>query len=118
MQTHYHDIIYSWVRSYDSFYSDVKYACKHSYGVWSTVKEASTEDYGVRIKTCERCNDILYEAIPKIETDTSALPASLFGEGSTVVIISSAIAMIAVGAAIHFYVRLQKESAVSPKDDE
>ncbi len=27
LQTHYHDVTYSWVRSYDSFYSDIKYVC-------------------------------------------------------------------------------------------
>ncbi len=133
MQTHYHDITYSWVRSYDSFYSDIDYVCAHHYGEWSIVKEASTEDYGVRVQTCDRCKESVYEAIPKIghedtppetnelgtsENDSSEFPGSLFGQGSVVVVVLATIAMAAVGVALYLYVRLKKVSPVSSKDDE
>ena len=133
IQTHYHDITYSWVRSYDSYYSDIDYVCDHHYGEWSIVKEASTEDYGVRLHTCDRCKESVYEAIPKIghedtppetdelgtsENDSSKLTASIFGEGSVIVIVLASIAMIATGAAIYFYVRLRKGSSTLKNDDE
>ena len=133
LQTHYHDITYSWVRSYDSYYSDIKFVCSHNYGEWSIVKEATTEDYGVQMKTCTHCGESMYEAIPKIghedtppetnepgtsENDPSEFPASLFGEGAVIVIVLASIAMIAAGAAIYFYVRLRKESLTRKKDDE
>ena len=104
LQTHYHDVTYSWVRSYDSYYSDIKYVCKHSYGEWTVLKEASTEDYGVQMKTCTLCNEDIYEAIPKVVTEEN-LPstpennesenpgddkpkgtASLIGEGSVLAV--------------------------------
>lgn len=128
LQTHYRDVAYSWVRSYDSFYSDIKYVCKHIYGKWTIVKEASAEDYGVRMKTCERCNDCIYEEFSKIviednehatsEKDTSEFRTPLFEEGSVVVIVFASVAMIAVGGAIHFYFKIKKESFASKKDDE
>ena len=133
MQTHYHDITYSWVRSYDSYYSDIKFVCPHNYGEWSIVKEATTEDYGVQMKTCTHCGESMYEAIPKIvhedpppetnelgtsENDPSKFPASIFGDGSVIVIVFASIAMIAAGAAIYFYVRLRKVSSTLKKDDE
>ena len=131
IQTHYHDITYSWVRSYDSFYSDIDYVCDHHYGEWSIVKEASTEDYGVRLQTCDRCKESVYEAIPKIghedtppetnepsENDPSKFSASIFGDGSVIVIVFASIAMIAAGAAIYFYVRLRKVSPTLKNDDE
>jgi hypothetical protein len=133
IQTHYHDITYSWVRSYDSFYSDIKFVCPHNYGEWSIVKEATTEDYGVQMKTCTHCGESMYEAIPKIvhedpppetnelgtsENDSSELTSSLFGEGSVIVIVLASIAMIAACAAIYFYVRLRKGSSTLKKDDE
>jgi hypothetical protein len=119
LQTHQHDITYSWVRSYDSFYSDIKYVCAHSYGEWNIVKEASAEDYGVRTKTCERCHESVYEAIPKtVEKENLKFPASLFGEGSITAIILCSIAMVAIGVAIYLHVRLKKETTESKKDDE
>ena len=118
IQTHYHDITYSWVRSYDSYYSDIKFVCPHNYGEWSIVKEATTEDYGVQMKTCTHCGESMYEAIPKIVDNATVFPASLFGEGSVIVIVLASIAMIATGAAIYFYVRPRKVSSTVEKDDE
>ena len=66
----------------------------------------------------------MYEAIPKIvhedppENDSSELTASIFGEGSVIVIVLASIAMIAAGAAIYFYVRPRKVSSTVEKDDE
>ena len=118
IQTHYHDITYSWVRSYDSYYSDIKFVCPHNYGEWSIVKEATTEDYGVQMKTCTHCGESMYEAIPKIVDNATVSSASLFGEGSVIVIVLASIAMIATGAAIYFYVRPRKVSSTVEKDDE
>ena len=120
LQTHSHDIAYSWVRSYDSFYSDIKYACKHSYGEWSVVKEATNEDYGVQLKSCTHCGESMYEAIPKTvtEEEESQFPASLFGEGSAIVLIFATVAIVAVGAAVYFYTKLKKVSPNAQNDDE
>lgn len=118
IQTHYHDVTYSWVRSYDSYYSDIKFVCPHNYGEWSIVKEATTEDYGVQMKTCTHCGESMYEAIPKIVDNATVFPASLFGEGSVIVIVLASIAMIAAGAAIYFYVRLRKGFSTIKKGDE
>ena len=117
LQTHYHDVTYSWVRSYDSYYSDIKYVCKHSYGEWNIVKEASAEDYGVQMKTCTRCNENIFEAIPKIVTEEDVTPipnenkhagaASLVGEGSILMIVICAV--LVVGAIV--YLCLKNRSA-------
>jgi hypothetical protein len=115
LQTHNHDINYAWIRSYDSFYSDIQYTCTHSYGEWRVVKEASTEDYGVRVKVCERCEEELYEAIPKLVPDVK-FPASLFGEGSLIAVVFATITTVAVGVAVYFYVRMKKETE-SVQDD-
>jgi hypothetical protein len=91
------------------------FAHEHSYGEWRVVKEASTEDYGVRVKVCERCEEELYEAIPKIVPDVK-FPASLFGEGSLIAVVFATITTVAVGVAVYFYVRLKKETE-SVQDD-
>lgn len=120
IQTHYHDVVYSWVRSYDSFYSDIKYVCNHSYGEWSIVKETTVEDYGVQMKSCTQCGESMYEAIPKIvaEKDESTFVASLFENGSIVAIVFFTVAMIAAGISVYFYVRIKKLSSTSQMDDE
>ena len=85
------------------------------------------------MKTCTHCGESMYEAIPKIvhedpppetnelgtsENDPSKFPASIFGDGSVIVIVFASIAMIAAGAAIYFYVRLRKVSSTLKNDDE
>jgi hypothetical protein len=83
------------------------------------VKEATTEDYGVQMKTCTHCGESMYEAIPKtVEKENLKFPASFFGEGSITAIILCSIAMVAVGVAIYLHVRLKKETTESKKDDE
>ena len=125
MQTHYHDIAYAWVRSYDSYYGDIEYVCDHTHGEWSIMKEATSEDYGVQMKTCTRCGESLYEVLPKTvteegdpEKDSTNFPASLFGNGSVAVIIFASVAMVAVGVAVYFYIRFKKATSDSQKDDE
>lgn len=136
IQKYYHDATYSRARSYDSFYSDIKCVCDHNYGEWNVVKDATAEDYGVQMKSCTHCGESMYEAISKIvtedntpaipddntpgtpDTDLSGFTASIFKEGSVVVIVFATVAMVAVGFAIYFYVRLKNVSSVYRKDDD
>ena len=119
MQNHYHDVAYSWVRSYDSYYSDIQYVCKHNYGEWLVLKEATEEDYGVQKKTCEHCREDIFEAIPKIvnEKEPTPVAASLFGTGSSIAIILCALALIVEAVAIYLYVKFNKKAPVSQDDE-
>lgn len=119
MLSHDYEIAYAWVRSYDSYYSDILYACKHLYGEWSVLKEATVDDYGVRKKICEHCGEEMFEAIPKIVVEDDKIPgtASLFGKGSVVAIILCSVALIVEGVAIYLYVKYTKKTSDN-KDDE
>ena len=130
MLTHYHDITYSWVRSYDSYYSDIEFVCPHNYGEWSIVKEATTEDYGVQMKNCTHCGESMYEAIPKIghedtppetnepsENDPSNLSASMFGEGSLAMIVAL-IALVAAVAALAVNISNKKNGSLIGSGEE
>lgn len=133
LQTHYQDITYSWVRSYDSFYGDVEYVCPHEYSEWITVNEATETEYGVQKKVCANCGEELFEAIPALnadddqnsgnENDTTAettansettaaannVTASLIGTGSVVSIVCMSIALVACGVMVFFYMKMKNE---------
>lgn len=126
IQTHYHDVTYSWVRSYDSYYSDIEYECVHNYSEWTVVKEATTEDYGVQMKTCSQCHESIYEAILKIATEDNTpvepgdnnptTTASLFGKGSVLAIILCSIIMIGVVVCVYIYKKIEVNKVLSSKD--
>ena len=119
LQTHYHDIAYSWIRSYDSFFNSAKYVCVHNYSEWNVLKEATEDDYGVHVKTCSRCGKEIYEAMPKLVNETEQVPvaASLFGEGSVIAIVLGSAALIVEAVAIYFYVKYTKNSSASEKEE-
>ena len=127
MQTHYHDVAYSWVRSYDSFYSDVEYVCNHSYGDWSIVKEATAEEDGVQTKTCSRCGEIVYEAIPKLAeekpltsvpnaTEKDSSKTSFFKTIAVIAIVVCVVLWVAAGVVIFIAIK-KKKKVVTPKSE-
>lgn len=79
MQSHYQDVTYSWVRIYDSFYSDLSFVCEHNHGDAVVVKEATVTEYGVSVKVCSICGEEVYEAIPRLECEHR------YGEGVVVI---------------------------------
>ena len=113
VQTHYYDVAYSWVRSYDSFYINSRHTCNHRYGDWHIVKAASVDDYGVQMKSCLHCGENVYEAIPKMLTEDNILENRFaIVTGICLVIL---VAAVIAGVTIYIWMKINKKKIVSAK---
>ena len=71
----------------DNHSSDTPTVCQHTFGDWTTVKQATCKEEGTLARTCSKCSETEEESIQKSETHTpvtdAAIPATCKDTGLT-----------------------------------
>jgi len=103
---------------------DVPKTTAHEYGEWTTIKEATTSEAGLREKGCA-CGDKVSEEIPKLTTSASNTDLNSnqagepndttdggLGTGAVIGIISGSVVALSGGFALYWFVFRKKKTDI------